>query len=674
MDNISSNKNIKNLPHGHTLNRDIHWLKRKSISTKPLGQILVDIGAISTHDLLRAIKMQSREEVYLGEILLAQNKITETVLYEAIARQFETKLAHFPSPPDTRLIDRFGAHKCLRHNIIPWQRVGGVTIIATSHPDKFSDILPELTSIFGAVKMAIQPKQKIEYFLTEYRHKQLIEEAELRIEEEKSCRGINQYKTNCIIGAIFLAIFASLISFPQTTVTLLLSWVLIALSATTGLKIAAIIAQRSPKKPKGRQLADKSLVYKLPVISIMVPIFKEEKVINKLIKRLSLLKYPKELLDVCLIVEAEDSLTIAALEKINLPQWARTIIVPNGTIKTKPRALNYAFNFCRGSIIGVYDAEDAPEPDQIYKVARHFQRADKDVACIQGILSFYNSKTNWLARCFSIEYATWWRIIMPGFSKLGLTVPLGGTTLFFRRDILEKIGCWDAHNVTEDADLGVRLAREGYRTELIETVTNEEANCHLWPWIKQRSRWIKGYAITYAVHMRTPLKMIKEIGVWRFFGFQVLFLGALSQITLAPILWSFWLLPFGIPHPLSNLLGTPILIALIALFLIAEIATLSASFIALAEAKKRSLWPWVPSLILYYPLATFAAFKGLSEILFKPFYWDKTAHGLHDEEHDINDGFKISASNEKFFTQKNSNTIAYHPPQALEKQDSKENA
>ena len=146
------------------------------------------------------------------------------------------------------------------------------------------------------------------------------------------------------------------------------------------------------------------------------------------------------------------------------------------------------------------------------------------------MLDFYNTGANWLARCFAVEYATWFRLILPGLARLGLVVPLGGTTLFFRRDALERLGAWDAHNVTEDADLGLRLARHGYRTELIATVTGEEANCRTWPWVRQRSRWLKGYAMTWAAHMRAPVALWRDLGTRRFVGVQVLFLGTLVQL------------------------------------------------------------------------------------------------------------------------------------------------
>jgi len=136
--------------------------------------------------------------------------------------------------------------------------------------------------------------------------------------------------------------------------------------------------------------------------------------------------------------------------------------------------------------------EDDPDPDQVEIMVRRFDEVGPDVACLQGILDYHHSRHNWLARCFTIEYAAWFRAQLPGVARLGLVVPLGGTTLFFRREALEELGGWDAHNVTEDADLGLRLARAGYRTELVATVTHEEPNARPLKWIRQRSRWLKG--------------------------------------------------------------------------------------------------------------------------------------------------------------------------------------
>ena len=197
--------------------------------------------------------------------------------------------------------------------------------------------------------------------------------------------------------------------------------------AFTGLKMAALfgalLKRKEPPAP---------IIARLPIVSVMVALYREANIAPRLVKRLGKLDYPQELLDVLLVVEADDHLTRAALDRADLPGWMRIVVVPDGTVKTKPRALNFALDHCRGSIVGVYDAEDAPEPDQIRKVVDRFHARGPDLACLQGRLDFYNPRVNWFSRCFTIEYAAWFRLLLPGIERLGLAVPLGGTTLFFR--------------------------------------------------------------------------------------------------------------------------------------------------------------------------------------------------------------------------------------------------
>jgi len=306
------------------------------------------------------------------------------------------------------------------------------------------------------------------------------------------------------------------------------------------------------------------------------------------------------------------------------------VVVPQGRIKTKPRALNHALDQCRGSIIGVYDAEDAPAADQIRKVVARFYQRGPEVACLQGILDYYNPSTNWLSRCFTIEYATWFRLVLPGIARLGFAIPLGGTTLFFRRAALEALGAWDAHNVTEDADLGIRLARHGYRTELIDTVTLEEANCRPLPWVKQRSRWLKGYMITWAVHMRDPVLLWRQLGWRQFAGFQMLFLCTLTQTLLIPFLMSFWAVPLGLPHPLAAALPSSGLLAMMLIFVMTEVLSISLGVIALRRTDHKLSPLWAATLHFYFPLGALASYKAVWEVVTRPFYWDKTSHGVFD--------------------------------------------
>jgi len=308
----------------------------------------------------------------------------------------------------------------------------------------------------------------------------------------------------------------------------------------------------------------------------------------------------------------------------------RVVPVPNGPIRTKPRALNHALDFCRGSLVGVYDAEDAPEPDQLQKMVAHFHARGPDVACLQGRLDYYNPRVNWLSRCFTVEYAAWFRLFLPGIAGLGLAVPLGGTTLFFRREALEKLGRWDACNVTEDADLGIRLARHGYVTELLDSTTFEEANCRARPWIKQRSRWIKGFMMTWLTHMRDPARLWRELGVRRFLGVQLLLLGSVLQALTAPFLWAFWLVPLGVGHPVEALLGPAAFRALWITFFAVEGLTITFAIAGLRRTAHGLSPLWVPTLSLYHGMATAAAWKAAWEMLTRPFWWDKTHHGLFD--------------------------------------------
>ncbi|WP_282602539.1 glycosyltransferase [Paracoccus sp. PARArs4] len=597
---------------------------------RTLGQILLEDGALDPADLLRATVLQKQRSADLPQVLLSENLVAPEALARALSRRWRTSsIDPQLTPPDPRLIDAVGAGFCLTHSVLPWRRIGGVTWIATAHPERFDAILPLLPQGFGHVRMLLCSEDQIHRSVLALRGTRLVRQAEATVPAAESCRTQDQARTSRLaIGAIAV-LAAGLLLQPVAVAVLLTIWATLTLVTQSALKLLAFLAAR--RHVPGAMSQDAPL----PVISVMVPLFKESDVAGKLVARLARLDYPRHLTDLLLVIEASDDVTEAALKGATLPHWIRVVRVPDGPIKTKPRALNYALNFCRGRIVGIWDAEDRPDPDQLHKVARRFHEAPADVACLQGALDFYNPRTNWLARCFTIEYAAWFRVLLPGVARLGLVVPLGGTTLFFRRDVLEKVGAWDAWNVTEDADLGVRLARRGYRTEIIETTTDEEANCRALPWVKQRSRWLKGYAMTWGVHMRDPVALWRDLGPRRFWGFQVQFFGSLSQYLLAPVLWSFWLLTAGLPHPmrgpLEGFLGGWVMPALFGLFVASELLSIFVGMRAVRGPKHRHLLAWVPTLHIYFPLGCLAGWKAIYEVVTKPFYWDKTAHGLFVE-------------------------------------------
>ncbi len=606
----------------------------------PLGKLLLDAKAVSSGDLLRAVALRGREEVRLGDILLTHGWVSEADLLAALAVQWSSCVVDLSrDAPDPRLIDRLGAEMCLREGVLPWRRVAGETLIATARPETFSAIAPDLIRRFGPCRMVLAPEAAIHAALLARRQTALIRRAEASVPAAESCRHdrAGGLRGPDLAFIALAAIALGLVLAPLSVFGLIFGWTMLTLIASMVLKGGTAWAEvRASTRLRGtadrRGLPDPTPAtpIRLPMISLLVPLYREADIAARLVARLGALAYPRELLDVLLVVEEADSLTREALAAADLPRWMRVVVVPDGPVRTKPRAMNYALHFCRGSIVGVYDAEDCPQPDQLHVVAARFAAAPPEVACLQGVLDFYNPRSNWLARCFTIEYAVWFRVFLPGLARLGLVVPLGGTTLFFRRAVLDRLGAWDAWNVTEDADLGLRLARRGYRTELIPTVTGEEANCRPLPWVKQRSRWLKGFAMTWAVHMRDPVGLWRDLGTKRFIAVQALLLASYSQYLLAPVLWSCWIMLMGLPHPVQALLPHWGVMVLAALFMASEVLNIAVAAWAVRGENHRHLLRWTPTMHLYFPLGTFAGWKALYETVTRPFYWDKTSHGLFD--------------------------------------------
>lgn len=601
---------------------------------RSLGQILLDDGAVDRGNLLKALVMQGRETARLGEILLARGWVEPIALTRALSKQWRTSVIDpVAVPPDTRLIDAAGADWCLTQGVVPWRRTGGVTFVAAARPERFETLRGELEQRLGPVRMLLCPETDCAQAVLATRRTALIRMAENRVAPELSCRSRNETR----LGRILLGLMAGLALALWLAPVMVLAGVslltILTLVATTTLK--ALAFRRTLAGPPDGPTApdDREMRGKWPVISVMVPMFREEHIADRLVGRLARLNYPRELTDVLLVVEETDAVTRHALAGVTLPFWMRVVTVPDGPIRTKPRALNYALNFCRGEIIGVWDAEDRPEPDQLHRVARHLHFAPPDVACVQGALDFYNPATNWLARCFTLEYSAWFRGVLPGIARMGLVVPLGGTTFFIRRAALTAAGGWDAWNVTEDADLGVRLARLGYRTEMVATTTHEEANCRALPWVKQRSRWLKGFAMTWGVHMRAPRRLVREIGLWPTIGFHLQMFATVQQFLLAPVLWSFWLLALGLGHPLGSAGWGWFAGMVIPVFLLSEALNIAVAVWAVRRTHP-ALKLWAPTLYLYFPLACLAAWKAAYEIVAKPFYWDKTLHGVFDQSAD----------------------------------------
>ena len=608
---------------------------------QPLGRFLVERGAITPEQLVKALHLQLGVAAPLGEILVAEGWATPEEVQNALSEQFALQQVDLATDaPDPDLCLRKTARFWLSRDAIPWRGIGGAVLIAVARPDTFETLRQELTDLYGPVLPVLAPQDQIAAAIADRFRLPLAQAAETRVAAEFSCRDQTGAMRFVPLAALAAGFFA-LLGLPVATIGLLSLLALTAVTLFTSLKLAAFgVHLFGPRPEPDRDTAPNARVpvAQRPKVSVLVPLFKESEIAGSLIRRLSRLTYPKVLLDVVIVLEERDDVTRRALEQADLPPWMRVIEVPAvGTLTTKPRAMNYALDFCKGDIIGVWDAEDAPAGNQIERVVSRFADAPDDVVCLQGVLDYYNPQTNWIARCFSIEYASWFRVVLPGIARLGLVVPLGGTTLFFRRDKLEQLGGWDAHNVTEDADLGMRLCRAGWRTEMIDTATYEEANYRPWRWVRQRSRWHKGFMATYFVHMRRPLGLLRDLGAWRFLSFQAFFLGTLGQFLLAPFVWSFWLFLVTGRHPVTELAGASVVYGATAFLILAELLNFAIALVAADRSGRRYLMPWALTMMLYFPLATIAAYKALWELITSPFYWDKTQHGLTCAEAETGD-------------------------------------
>ena len=367
----------------------------------------------------------------------------------------------------------------------------------------------------------------------------------------------------------------------------------------------------------------------LPIYTILLPVYKEDKLIKKLIWNLQSLDYPRELLDIKLLIEEDDDKTLNAVRNLDFPAIFEVVVVPFHMPKTKPKACNYGLHFARGKYLTIYDAEDIPDTDQLKKVVALFAKLPSNYICIQSALNYFNRNENFLTRMFTLEYSYWFDYMLPGLDTLDIPIPLGGTSNHFKLDNLVELGAWDPFNVTEDADLGVRAYAKGYKIAIVNSTTFEEANNEPINWIRQRSRWIKGYMQTYLVHMRNPLALLRKVG-WRgFLGFNF-FIGATPLTFLVyPFLLGIFIcyLVFDL-STIRTLFPDWVLFMSILNLLVGNILMTYINMMAVFKRRFYELILFSIANPVYWLMHSIAAFKGLYQLIVKPFYWEKTEHGL----------------------------------------------
>jgi glycosyltransferase XagB len=367
----------------------------------------------------------------------------------------------------------------------------------------------------------------------------------------------------------------------------------------------------------------------LPPYTILVPAYNEPEVVGDLIGAMSRLAYPGDKLQILLLLEADDEVTIEAARNCVESDAISICLVPPADPRTKPKACNYGLHFATGDIVTIFDAEDLPEPLQLRRVVAAFRVLPDTVACIQAKLRYHNGHQNILTGWFTAEYGLWFGYLLPGMMGGTSPIPLGGTSNHLRMDVLDKIGAWDPFNVTEDADLGLRIAANGYRTAVLDSSTLEEANSDPINWIRQRSRWYKGYLQTWLVQIRRPIRLLRTIGYRNFLRFNLVLAGT---PVIAVLNLAFWLItvmwflgqPGVIEEAFPPIVYFPALVALV----LGNAATLYMNLIALREDDRSDLLVAALTVPVFWVMMSVAAAKGVYQMIRNPSYWEKTFHGL----------------------------------------------
>ena len=368
----------------------------------------------------------------------------------------------------------------------------------------------------------------------------------------------------------------------------------------------------------------------LPVYTVLLPVYREAEVIPSLLDSLRALDYPKDKLDVKLLLENNDEEAASVLRKLALPKWIEAVTVPDGAPRTKPRACNVGLDQARGDFVVIFDAEDRPEPDQLRKAVAAFRLLPDNVVCLQAKLNYYNSKENLLTRWCTIEYTAWFDLYLPGLHAIGSPIPLGGTSNHFRTAALKNAAGWDPYNVTEDCDLGVRLEWHGWETRVLDSTTWEESVIRWAPWLRQRSRWMKGYWQTHLCHTRDPLDGIRRLGLWKWSMMVVTVGGQVLTLLMNPVCWIIAGLWLGGRWQLFDpyrpwTVGLLVVAIAMALFNILFVAI---HFLGAARRKRYDLLPLSILMPFYWVMVSIGAWRGFLQFFTRPFAWEKTPHGL----------------------------------------------
>ncbi len=603
---------------------------------RPLGDLLVNDGVITHDQLRRARRVHDDAEVGFGRALVSLGFVAEHEVVEALGRQSGLPLVDLT--PDTvdpavaRLIpEQLGREA----GALPLSRTNGTIVVGcTDLPDRcgFAEVAAHLGQRATPVLVA---ESAFDATLHHLYREEYLDQSSAQLARQAPADSASRIllRGQLVFLVALLAVVA--IGIVQAT---MLTLILLAALSTLFYTVFSVYKLRlihlSLSGPREAPVSAAEIAAlddrDLPIYTILVPVYREAEVLPILTRAIDQLDYPKSKLDVRILLEEDDSETIQAARDANLPGYFCPVIVPAGKPRGKPRACNYGLIHARGEYVVIFDAEDIPEPDQLKKALVAFEKGGPSLACVQAKLNYFNADQNLLTRWFTAEYSTWFDLFLPGLSASNAPIPLGGTSNHFRTSSLKELGAWDPFNVTEDADLGIRLFKAGYTTAVIDSTTYEEANSEVYNWIRQRSRWIKGYIVTYLVHMRHPIRLWKSMGTRSFWSMQFFVGGTPLVLLLNPIFWMLTVLWFLTEADLiEEMFPTSIFYVGAAALYFGNFAFAYMNVLGCLRRQQYGAIRYALLSPIYWALMSVAAWKGFLQLFYAPSYWEKTRHGLY---------------------------------------------
>lgn len=599
-----------------------------------LGETLASRGLVTEEQLADAVAEQNRTGSRIGEVLVHGGALEETELLRVLSEQLDLPTVDLSDfDPDRAPRDVLPYEMTRRFHCVPIAIDGESIYLAVSDRLKKDGEAEIRDYTARRVQQFLAPRNTIDRLQRQINREKFTKTATLGLRErfpDSSAHQVISGGQKVFLAVLLLVFLGFLIWQPIPTMVVVFALLAVFYTLTSAYKLVAgyaalgheYLVDTSPEALAAMDERD------LPVYTVLVPLFREASVIPYLVAGIESLDYPKTKLDVRLLCEEDDDETIQAILDLDLPPHFNPIVVPPSQPQTKPKACNFGLLGAKGEYVVIYDAEDRPDPYQLKKAVLMFEQLDDSIVCIQSKLNFFNQQTNILTRWFSIEYSMLFDLTLPGLDARRDPIPLGGTSNHIKLDELVEVGGWDPYNVTEDADLGVRLHQAGYRTTMMDSTTYEEANTNIGNWIRQRSRWIKGYLQTWLVYMRNPFRFLANVGFKGFMSFQLL-IGGTFTFLINPIFWFlttvFALTQLGIIEDFFP--GWVYFLAATQLFF----GNFVFVYLGLAASVRRgdyALAPYALFLPFYWGLMSVAAWKGFMQLITNPFYWEKTEHGL----------------------------------------------